>query len=145
MNLISCISAEAAPPPAASTVTILTFEYPPTSATVEKFLHPLVAVVSVTNPANVIIFPFDTSFPNIPSPNCTSYFPSSISSIKYCLEVELTVVISFAKSYAKDADSVLEVCTVTVKVSVSIFAFGRRYLWSTSAVSAVYLYEIGIP
>ena len=37
--------------------TILTFEYPPTSATVEKVLHPLVEVASVTNPANVIIFP----------------------------------------------------------------------------------------
>ena len=55
------------------------------------------------------------------------------------------VVISLATVYTVESVSWADTWTVTVKVSVSVFALGRINLWSISPVLAVYLNVDGIP
>ena len=90
------------------------------------------------------MFPFSNDFPKEPEPKTNSYLPSTASSIKYMVEVDVIVSKSVAFVYSTTVSSAAEFWILTEILLVSTFLFGIIYLWGF-AKSTVNLCVKGIP
>ncbi len=143
--MILSIVSLSAPPNAAFEVATETSENPPIDPDAVKEFAPFVSEPSVIKLLSNTIFPVIGFLPKTPSPNSTLNCPSVYSLMKYTFDEELTVVMSVALAYTEVFVSSADSWSVTTNVSISVFAFGSKNLWSVFAVSTEYLNVKGIP